>query len=101
MLHQEGDQITYCFSLMLLAHAPYPTKMLALFRRYHRIMYSLVSAYSLSLRNLEEIMAERDINVDHLLFFAGSFVWCRCRTRLYVVTNTWQAVYGEWMKATS
>jgi len=44
-------------------------------------------AYSLSLRNLEEMMAERGIVVDHSRSIAESPAWCRCWIRHFAGIN--------------
>ncbi len=58
-------------------------------------------AYALSLRNLEEIMAERGITVDHSTLHLGSFAWCRFWIRPFVGINVPWGTAGEWTKPTS
>ena len=63
----------------------------------YRAMCPLVSADSLSLRNLEEMTAERGIVVDHPSI-AGLSASYSCWIRHFVDVNVPWGVGGEWKK---
>ena len=46
------------------------------------------AAYPLSLRNLEEMMAERGVLVDHATVNRWAVKTCRCWTRCFASANT-------------
>ncbi len=59
-------------------------------------------AYSLTLRDLEEMMAERAPSASIIRrCIAGSSSWCRCSRRRLAVTNARQAGVDAWMRRIS
>jgi len=58
-------------------------------------------AYSLSLRNLEEMMAERGVVVTIPRFTAGLSAWCPCWIRPSSGINVARIAGDEWMKPAS
>ncbi|AAM86274.1 hypothetical protein A1122_18685 [Yersinia pestis A1122] len=60
-------------------------------------------ADALSLRNLEETMAERGVIVDHSTLHrtAGLYVWFRCWIKPFVDISAPWCADGEWTKPTS
>ncbi|WP_447885619.1 hypothetical protein [Serratia fonticola] len=82
----------YCLPMSLIRKAfsrlYYPIDVIAQCVRWYL-------AYSLSLRNLEEMMAERGIVVDDSTLHRWVIVWHPCWTRLFVDINVAWVVGGE------
>ena len=60
------------------------------------------AAYPLSLRYIEEMMAERGVRVDHATIHRWAVkILCRCWPRCSESEGAWPARVGEWTRPTS
>jgi hypothetical protein len=56
--------------------------------------------YGLSYRDVEELLAERGIEVDHVTIYGGCVASPACSARLPGPAATWSGIAGSWTRPT-